>query len=396
MWPAETDAQQQELISGVLERVGYLGRAESRIKARLVSPGDLPKGRDVSPQRQDADDEPVRLLAPLSRAEYQAWRAKFPAAPKDLLEALQIETTTLVKGKWSVPPGSREVVYWRPARAFSPLSTARVRSAEAIGHANAALFALSTDRKRDVLPLMERAFPTMALFRRALLSKLGDGGGTLSCFELRGKDEKGRPLQNGHRHAHFIPLSLDPRNRGRIDHVLVHAHMGFGGAAQQALRRLRKTWAKGIEEIAVTLVGLGDISAFRVVSGVTIRELGSSTSWESVTPFIPPRFLKARGKDSLDGQVRAELRCRNLPDLVGAPVVTLPTGSGTAAVQARRFRHFARTRQNTRAPGPPPGLFHLTLTFEKPVAGPLCLGWGCHFGLGLFAAAGERQEGQPQ
>jgi CRISPR-associated protein Csb2 len=396
MWPAETDAQQQELVSEVLKRLGYLGRAESRVKARLVSPGDLPTGLDVSPERQHDDDEPVRLLAPLRSAEYLAWRAKVPAAPEDLLAALQIETTTLARGNWSQPPGSREVVYWRPARAVSPQSTARAGSAEAIAPANTALFALSTDRKRDVLPLMERAFPTMALFRRALLSKLGDEGQALSCPELTGKDEEERPLQDRHRHAHFIPLSLDSRNRGRIDHVLVHAPMGFGRAAQQALRRLRKTWAKGIDEIAVTLVGLGDISAFREVSGVTLPELDTSTSWQSVTPFIPPRFLKARGQNSLEGQLRAELRCRNLPDLIGAPMVTLPRDPETAALQARRFRHFVRTRQDARAPGPPPGLFHLTLTFDRPVDGPLCLGWGCHFGLGLFAAAGERQEGGSQ
>jgi CRISPR-associated protein Csb2 len=84
--------------------------------------------------------------------------------------------------------------------------------------------------------------------------------------------------------------------------------------------------------------------------------------------------------------VRTELRHRGLPDLVDVPVVTLPTDQDEAGLQARWFRHFVRTRQNSRAPGPPPGLFRLTLTFEKAVEGPLCLGWGCHFGLGLFAA----------
>ncbi|MDR7420422.1 MAG: type I-U CRISPR-associated protein Csb2 [Armatimonadota bacterium] len=398
VWPAETDLRQRKLVLQVLDLLRYLGRAESRVKARLVSPGDLPKGLDfldVSPQRQGADDEPVRLLAPLRNADYEAWRADYPAAPKDLLAALQIETTTLARNNWSAPPGSQEVVYWRPARAVSPQSAARAKTAGAIAPANTALFALVTEGKRDVLPLMERALPTMALFRRALLSRLGDEGQAVSP-ELTGKDEKGRTLREGHRHAHFIPLSLDPRNRGRIDHVLVHAPMGFGRAAQQALRRLRKTWAKGTDEIAVTLVGLGDLCEFRVVSGARLPELATSTSWQSVTPFIPPRFLKARGKDSLEGQVRAELRSRNLPDLSGAPIVALPADQGAAALQARRFRHFARTRQNTGAPGPPPGLFHLTLTFDSPVKGPLCLGWGCHFGLGLFAPAGQPQEGQSQ
>jgi CRISPR-associated protein Csb2 len=368
----------------LLDRLGYLGRAESRVKARLVAPEAVPPGWDVSTQRRELDDEPIRLLAPVPSAEYEAWRREVPDAPEDLLAALQIETTVLQQEGWSAPPGSREIVYWRPPGAVTPRSAGPVTAGGATPPADTALFALATDRKRDVLPLMGRALPTMALFRRALLSKLGEE----SCPELSGKDDQERPLQEEHRHAHFIPLSIDGRNKGRIDHVLVHAPMGFGRAAQGALRHLRKTWAKGIDDIAVTLVGMDRLSSFRTVAGAPLPELGSSATWESRTPFIPPRFLKPRGKNSLEGQVRAELRHRDLPDLVVAPVIALPTDPGEAGLQARWFRHFVRTRQNSRAPGPPPGLFRLSLTFERPVEGPLCLGWGCHFGLGLFVARG--------
>ncbi|MDO8681344.1 MAG: type I-U CRISPR-associated protein Csb2 [Acidobacteriota bacterium] len=137
-------------------------------------------------------------------------------------------------------------------------------------------------------------------------------------------------------------------------------------------------------DIAVTLLGIGSRESFLEVGGNAIPELASSATWVSQTPFIPPRFLKADGKDSLEGQVRAELRRRGLPDLVTAPMVTLPSGEDAAGRQARRFRHFARTRREGGKAGPPPGLFHLTLTLQSPVAGPLCLGWGCHFGLGSF------------
>jgi CRISPR-associated protein Csb2 len=140
-------------------------------------------------------------------------------------------------------------------------------------------------------------------------------------------------------------------------------------------------------DIAVTLVGVGSISSFRTVAGVPISELGRSTIWDRATPFIPPRFLKPRGKDSLEGQVRAEVRHRGVPDLVAAPVVTLPTEWGHAGFQARRFRHFVRTRQNSPVSGPPAGVFRLRLTFAEPLEGPLCLGWGSHFGLGLFEAS---------
>ncbi len=381
-WATDVSPEGRRLLQQVLGRLGYLGRAESRVKARVVSGDDLPSGWDISPERRAADDEPVRLLVPVSSEEYESWRDKVPAAPEDLLAALEVDTETLEQGTWNAPPGSREMIYWRPADAVSSQPVTLPRTSGSLVRADTALFALATDRTRDLLPLLERALPTMTLFRRAILSKLGES--LCSCPELTGKDHEGRPLRHEHRHAHFIPLSLEPRNRGRIDHVLVHAPMGFGPCAQQALRRLSKTWAKDIGEIAVTLVGIGGVDSFRMVAGVPVPELGWSVSWESRTPFIPPRFLKPRGTDCLEGQLQRELRLRGLPALVAPPVVTPPGNADEASTEARRFRRFARTRKDGKGPGPPPGLFHVTLTFESPVAGPLCLGWGCHFGLGVF------------
>lgn len=388
-WPTDVDPAQRDLLARLLDRLGYLGRAESRVKARLVSEAELPQGMPVSTQHRESDDEPVRLLAPVASAEYEAWRQGVSDAPENLLAALHVETSALQQNGWSAPPGSRELVYWRPAHAFSPASARGASCSAEIAHPNTALFALATDRKRDVLPLMQRALPTMALFRRALLSKVGDEQQRGRCPELTGKDEQGQRLQGEHRHAHFIPLSLDARNRRRIDHVFVYAPMGFGPLAQQAFRRLRKTWAKGIDDIAVTLLGIGSRESFLEVGGSPISVLASSAIWVSRTPFIPPRFLKPNGKDSLEGQVRAELRRRGLPGLASAPTVAVPTDENEAGRHSRWYRHFTRTRREGGKAGPPPGIFHLTLTLESPIDGPLCLGWGCHFGLGSFVPVGR-------
>jgi CRISPR-associated protein Csb2 len=230
---------------------------------------------------------------------------------------------------------------------------------------------------------MERAFPTMALFRQALLAKVGDEQAAGKCPELTGKDANGQPLQFEHRHAHFIPLCLEGDDPKRIDHVLVYAPMGFGELAEDALRRLRKTWAKGIEDIRVTLIGIGKLQEFRSLSGELVPELGTAKVWVSRTPFFPPRFLKVRGKDTIEGQVRAEVLRRGLPDLEGPPVIAIPREDNPAGRRALRFRRFVRTRQG-KASRPPAGPLHLTIEFCQPVQGPLCLGWGAHFGLGLF------------
>jgi CRISPR-associated protein Csb2 len=385
-WPAALAPSQHALLARLLDHLGYLGRAESRVAVRSAEKdNDLPD-IVVSTQQAEPDDEPVRLLAPVTSAEYDAWRHGSPAAPDDLLAALHIDTNTFQKEGWNLPPGSREIVYWRPAAALS-LAPATVWSGVvAINRDDTALFSLSTDRERNVLPLMERALPTMALFRRALLSRVGDEHQLGGCPELTGKDDQGQPLQGRHRHAHFIPLALDTRNPMRINHILVYAPMGFGPLAERELRRLRRTWAKGMDDIAVMLIGIGSRESFQTVGGEPVGELGSGTTWVSRTPFIPPRFVKAKGKDSLEGQLRAELRRRGLPNLAAAPVIVAATDESEAGKRARWFRRFARTRQRDGAT-PSAGLFHVMLTLERSVKGPLCLGWGSHFGLGLFTCA---------
>jgi CRISPR-associated protein Csb2 len=385
-WPAVLAQDQLDLLAQLLSRLGYLGRAESRVTAQLTSDDENLPGVIVSTQRAEPDDEPVRLLAPIASHEYDSWCCGSPAAPNDLLAALQTDTTVLQREGWNFPPGAQELMYWRPASALSFTFTREVTVGATHGRDDTALFALSTDKKRDVLPLMERALPTMALFRRALLSKVGDEQQLGQCQELTGKDAEGRPLRGEHRHAHFIPIALDTRSPRRIDHILVHAPMGFGPLAERALRCLRSTWAKGMDDIAVTLIGIGKRASFRNVAGEPVAELGSSATWVSRTPFVPPRFLKSHGTDSLEGQIRSELERRGLPALGATLSIAAPSDESSVGREARWFREFARTRQGSRGM-PPGGVFHVTLTLTSPVEGPLCLGWGCHFGLGVFKPA---------
>ncbi|MBL8724190.1 MAG: type I-U CRISPR-associated protein Cas5/Cas6 [Planctomycetes bacterium] len=388
-WPIQLAPNQMSLLAELLARLCYLGRAESRVRAALLSGQEaLPDGMEVSTTRRHSDDEPVRLLTPMPADSYANWCRETEGVPETLLGVLEASTTDLQRDGWTAPPGSRELIYWRPAAVFSPSASRQFARHAIVEGADTAMFALGTDRKRDVLPLIERALPTMALFRRALLSKVGDEQQMGGCVELTGKDENCEPLHSDHhRHSHFIPLSLDTGNRGRIDHVLVHSAMGFGHVAQRAMRQLRKTWAKGIDDLAVTLIGLGPRDDFVTVGGLEIDELATSRVWRSKTPFVPPRHIKARGKDSLVEQVKEELRRRGLPELSHDPVFTVPTSRDAASDERlRRFRHFVRTARGRDKKAPPAGLFHITMTLVSPAKGPICLGWGSHFGLGLFGS----------
>ncbi|MGE0757965.1 MAG: type I-U CRISPR-associated protein Csb2 [Pirellulaceae bacterium] len=239
--------------------------------------------------------------------------------------------------------------------------------------------------RRSALPLVTRTLPQAELLHRSIVSRVGKGR-RVHCPELTGRDDEGRPLRGGHRHAHILPINLrgDAEGTPRLDHVLIHAPMGLSGPAQQAIRTLRETWTKRGVDLQVAFAGSGDLDVLRSLPAPFDRQVtrllgppGGSRVWQSLTPFVPPRFIKPRGINSLLGQINAELGSRGI-DPVGETEI-LPA-------ETIALRHFVRVRQRGGTPPPCDTGFALRLTFSRPVLGPLSLGYASHFGLGLFGS----------
>jgi CRISPR-associated protein Csb2 len=403
------------LLQQLAQTIGYLGRSESWVEAEVV-PDDaaLPPGTDAYPHlnghRGERGYEQVPLMAPEPSAEYQAWRTakvgdelrgmplpagkKASAAllkkrstaeepyPSDLVACLQKDSSWWKAFRWSQPPGSRKVLYWRDADSLAvgvPLAARASRPASV----DMMLLALSTaSGSKSALPPVARVLPQAELIHRSLVAHVGRGA-QVECPELTGRGADGAPLR-GHRHGHILPVDLD--GDGRIDHVIVHAPMGLGPAAQTAVKALKRTWMKGGGDgLRIAVAGQGHLDTLRGLpepygsraSGL-LGGVSGATVWTSVTPLVLPRFQKAKGRSSLEGQLLAELASRRLPaariEVRAWDAKTLP------------LRHAVRVR---RPPAPRPPVdsgIALTLTFDEPVRGPLSLGYGSHFGLGLFRA----------
>jgi CRISPR-associated protein Csb2 len=203
-------------------------------------------------------------------------------------------------------------------------------------------------------------------------------------------------LAGKHEHAHILPLDLDGDDH--LDHFLIWAAMGLDAVAQAAIRAVRRTFTKGgIGPLRLALAGTGSLADFGNSPGVYGSALqvlqggpAGAKEWISLTPFVAPRHLKQRGTHSLEGQVCAELAARGLP-APGAIRIIDPRGEGKTGNRALCHRHFVRSRRN--GPTPPVDCgFTMLLHFEVPIhpARPLALGYGCHFGLGLFVADSDR------
>jgi len=416
-WDCRFDDEAAALFDVLARHLGYLGRSESWTLAEsLGDDARLPDGTDAYPHVDDVRPGPgweqVSLMAPERPGEYAHWRERSVAAaidalplppgkgapsaalrskrdrvtipfPRDLVACLEQDTAWWKQHGWSQPPGSQRVLYWRRSDALTtapPPPPVRLRRTRV----TTMLLALATSSGgRSALPPCARALPQAERLHRALVAGAGRGG-VVDCPELTGRDDSGRPLE-GHRHAYVLPVDLD--GDGHLDHVVVHAPMGLGQQAQDAVRGLRRTWAKGgVGDLQLALAGQGDLSALRRLpapldAGI-VALLGPPLGcriWVSSMPFVLPRHAKRSGKNTIAGQVQAELASRGLP---AATVEILAWDDRT-----RTLRHAARVRRPPALPPPVDAALALRLVFDRPVEGPVALGYGSHFGLGLFAAA---------
>lgn len=383
-WPVALSTTEEQLLATLAEALGYLGRAEAWCEATLET-GVVP---DDTWSRPASDIEPpltpgweqLSLMAPMTTDEYALWheaaakkatKKSKAAIPPNIVTALQCETGTLQKQGWTQPPGSRLALYWRPVR--HALGTTRPKAAARPERPPVPflLLALSAAaRSRSPMPVAARTLPQAELLHRAIASHVGRFSGSANeqaAQELLGKNG------HSHQHAHILPLGLLKQDN-HLDHILLWAPGGFGDASQKIVRKLRATYMKGgVGDLGVHFVGGGEATDFNGFAYLR-PILATASIWQSVTPLVLPRFRKKSGKNTIEGQIAAELASRGLPE---AKVDILEA-------ESKSMRHYVRSRRTSR---PPEDFgYSLRLTFATPISGPLALGYASHFGLGLFAA----------
>lgn len=191
----------------------------------------------------------------------------------------------------------------------------------------------------------------------------------------------------GHRHCFYLPSDED--GDGKIDHLTLFARgrQGVDGedegfhvddlAALKAFMAMRNLGNK--PDLHLTLEGLGETGKLK-----EIPLLGPTRIWRSITPFVPPRHQKFRGtqRENPPDQLRAELERRGLP----AALAVQPLSQFFVSGRVLPWTDFHLQRlsgQGSRGQG---FTYGFELEFAEAVSGPLALGYGCHFGLGLFVA----------
>lgn len=390
---AELDEADRVALASLLESLGTFGRAESWCEATLLddakalaySTGEAPThyAKDTAWSAPlDADDsltglEPVRVLMPDSTG-------------VELMNALLDETTAIRKRRQLDPPGSRWMTYTRPLDLLTPRHT-KVSRPTHTEKVTIARFALDS----NVLPLVQDTLPFCETVRWAVLKIRKAIPGAPFSEVLTGKETDERTPLKGHAHAHY--LATDENGDGRIDHIIVYAARGFDAHDLEALGSLHKLYRHGeTHTVFAVLVGHGGVEDFRERGPVGDRDVATllrrSRRWRSVTPFVLPRFAtrgagkRPRPRDMPIEQLKREARLRGLPE-----IIRWRSGDDTDELKGYtaknrplvRWLEFETRRSNSSTGY---GVAGFEIEFAEEVSGPLALGFGSHFGLGLFEA----------
>ncbi len=417
IWPSvELDERQRGHLDLLLRRMSYLGRAESLVEARLGSESGI-ETNCVVHDGSECNDL-VSVLAPMHPDSFASWRdgaleqrtadklrAKAArskkafrvrltakeqrdvdsALPATIYAALGAETGLVKKQGWTRPPGSRWVGYRRSCQLAS-VSTTRRRSRRARSLPTVARYAVASQvppRLTDALLLTERVHQSLVKH-----------SGGLPVFTGRAADDR---MQTGHAHAFILPEAH--LSGGRISHITICAESGFDERSRAALEKLRRLWSR-IAGAQLVLIGLGGRKSF---AGHDLRAgrcplLVEATTWESYMPFVPTRHPKQfrDGRPKLDrtglqiGSPEHDLRRLLRENGYPEPVTVEPLAETVVGGKPTRWAAF-RTRRSTGG-----GRRVVTgsgcgfrIFFPVPVAGPVAIGYGAHFGLGVFTPVVE-------
>ena len=379
LWPnTELTSQQRDDLDSILRNIPYLGRAESWVEAELVP--DFPGEANSLPMETGAipegDWEIVRTLTPRASVK---------------LKDLEVETSELRRNGRIDPEGAEWWTYVRRPDCFSEFRRHAPRLPDNGEGAQVVRFALAG----KALPM---AFDTLRwgeLARRCVMSQYGRNNNGEVSQSLSGKDASGNPLK-GHGHAFYLPTDED--GDGRLDHLTVWAPGELTAREFRAIVSVNTLNPGGHREpVQLAYQAHG---AARDFAGVTPL-FASSNRWRSLTPYVLTRHVKFRGPrdehgrkamvDRPEEQIVREvsLRWPDKPNPVSIDVQELrkriaPMREGKSG-GFRPFDYF-RYRQGGSNGG---GVFNFNLEFDRPVSGPLVLGFACHYGLGIFVPDGR-------
>jgi CRISPR-associated protein Csb2 len=339
LWPeAQPDTVLTQLLASIAANVSYLGNSRSPVRVRLVD------------QAQEPNWFPD-----------EAGRAVLRVPRKGRLEALQWH----YENRLRPPAGAFQRYRFGPSRSEAPV-------------AESVFDEMVVYRLVGPVPMeIETTLKLTDVLRAAVMSRAQEVSDSVPEV-FSGHDNNGRPSARPHAAYVTLPFVSDVQEHadGRVMGVAVVLPRDLPAQERRKLSRALVL----VNHLVVPGVGrleLERLTADRV-SPHNLRPdtwSGPSRRWGSVTPVLLDRFPRRNGRDIEDVLAR------------GCAYVGLPRPAEVIADRYSplhgvepSFRYVTRRASPAKA-----RLYtHVTLSFEQAVRGPVLLGAGRYFGLGLL------------
>ncbi len=232
---------------------------------------------------------------------------------------------------------------------------------------------------------------------------------------ISGHRADGSPTLSPHVSIVPIPYVGFPHADGRLLGIAVSIPAAIERASRTALYRAVGTWERTVRErsgspgeaLRLTLGRRGTVRLTRVVGTPDLMSLRpgiwhrSASRWVSAIAVALPRHPGSLTKGTATARARAwaraEVSVRQACAHVGLPEPAAVSLSSDPSIRgAPRAAHFPPFLQTGHQGRPVRRqLVHVALTFEDSVRGPLMLGAGRFFGLGLMRPMPERPSPRP-
>lgn len=375
---ANLDPGQIETLRAVLSTIRYLGRAESlctaAVEEETVVVNCQPQGGSgPSGSASDKGATGPGGIQGDARVEREVTDVLVPT-PDAELKDLCVRIANLHEDGRAYPPHTELIPYILPTTGLAAVTT---RNAADVAEDVTVVHYRIDGTAR---PLLTEAVEIGNMFKRAAMHWyriVGKGTDSSASPNLSGIGANGDYLRDGHSHAFYLPTDDDGDRR--LDHVTVFSRTPFDSRHLSALGRITSV-RHGDGRKKITFLRRGRPSDF------DLPIFGTATRWRSATPFVPNRHIKRRGKGEkmrvIDGpveQVMREIEVRSIGKV--KDVRMLPPRARLQTFLPVQFK----TWRKIGLPGF--GSYGLEIEFDGPVQGPLALGHGAHYGLGMFVPA---------
>ena len=358
-------------MNKILENMNYFGRSESLCDISIID-DEIPEPNCVLFDGNTTQLDVVSVLQPSINSKF------IDLDQVKITDKKQIENITrnsftvtvdMLKN-YTMPPSSKYVDYVRPKECFTPKRQInnKLKNISCVKYAITGM----KPQIKDVIKIGD-------LSRIACMSIYGKKHNHGVSKMFTGKDSNGIPLK-GHNHAFFIPIH-ELQNQ-KLDHLVIFTTGQFNDDELNVLFELKRLYKYNVCDIELVYEDSGMLDDFS-----NMNMFRKNNVWYSVTPYIPTRHTKYKGKgkhkrlvDTPKDQIKWQLEkdysiTSNVKSIKLFESNYIPN-TNLRPIDFHKYRSHGSIGYND--------VYTVRLEFNEPVQGPITLGYGSHYGMGLF------------